>query len=91
MTTVQYLRIHLNVMCVAKQHNKKGSNPFSLFCEGGLHCLFLFDFMFHVYTDDEKPPPVSSSVNTASVPAALAKPAPHSLFMDRFQELDTYR
>lgn len=47
--------------------------------------------MFRVYTDDEKPPPLSSSVNTASGPAAPAKPAPHTIFLDRFQELNTYR
>lgn len=44
--------------------------------------------MFHVYTDDEKPPPASS---TASVPAAPAKPSAHTPFLDGFQELNTYR
>uniref|UniRef100_H3DHF3 phosphatidylinositol-3,4,5-trisphosphate 5-phosphatase n=1 Tax=Tetraodon nigroviridis TaxID=99883 RepID=H3DHF3_TETNG len=40
-------------------------------------------------TDDEKPPPVSSFVYTPSVPAAPTKPAPLTLFLDRFQELNT--
>lgn len=47
--------------------------------------------MFHVHTDDEKSPPASSSANAVPVPAAPAKPAPHTFFLDRFQELSAHR
>lgn len=44
-----------------------------------------------MHTDDEKPPAASSSANAAPVTAAPAKPAPHTFFLDRFQELSAHR
>lgn len=44
--------------------------------------------MFRVCTDDEKPPPVPPSVNTAFT-GTPAKTAPHTLFLDKLQELNT--
>ncbi|XP_072251574.1 inositol polyphosphate phosphatase-like 1b isoform X1 [Leuresthes tenuis] len=40
-------------------------------------------------SDDEKPPPVQVSVNTTSVTGAPTKPAPHALFLEKLQELNT--
>lgn len=46
-------------------------------------------FYIHVYKDDEKPPPGLASVNMVPVTAPPAKPAPHALFLDKLQELNT--
>ncbi len=52
----------------------------------------MFDFMFRACTDDEKPPPtVPASVNTVPFTGPPAKPAPHALFLDKLQELNTSR
>ncbi|XP_042273976.1 inositol polyphosphate phosphatase-like 1b isoform X2 [Thunnus maccoyii] len=40
-------------------------------------------------SDDEKPPPGLASVNMVPVTAPPAKPAPHALFLDKLQELNT--
>ncbi|XP_069550436.1 inositol polyphosphate phosphatase-like 1b [Brachyistius frenatus] len=40
-------------------------------------------------SDDEKPPPVPASVNTAPLTGPPAKPAPHTPFLDKLQELNT--
>lgn len=45
--------------------------------------------MFHVCTDDEKPPPGLPSVNMVPVTAPPAKPVPHAPFLDKLQELNT--
>lgn len=42
-------------------------------------------------TDDEKPPPAPAAVNTAPFTGAPAKPAPHTVFLDKLQELNTSR
>ncbi|KAM8733026.1 inositol polyphosphate phosphatase-like 1b [Acanthopagrus schlegelii] len=40
-------------------------------------------------SDDEKPSPVPATVNTAPFTGAPAKPAPHTAFLDKLQELNT--
>ncbi|XP_037635817.1 inositol polyphosphate phosphatase-like 1b isoform X1 [Sebastes umbrosus] len=40
-------------------------------------------------SDDEKPPPAPAPVNTVPFPGPPAKPAPHALFLDKLQELNT--
>ncbi|XP_073342398.1 inositol polyphosphate phosphatase-like 1b [Pagrus major] len=40
-------------------------------------------------SDDEKPSPVPASVNTVPFTGAPAKPAPHTVFLDKLQELNT--
>ncbi|KAE8285791.1 Phosphatidylinositol 3,4,5-trisphosphate 5-phosphatase 2B [Larimichthys crocea] len=40
-------------------------------------------------SDDEKLPPVPASVNTVPVTGPPAKPAPHTVFLDKLQELNT--
>ncbi|KAK2848965.1 hypothetical protein Q5P01_008799 [Channa striata] len=40
-------------------------------------------------SDDEKLPPVQVSVNTTAFTGPPAKPAPHALFLDKLQELNT--
>lgn len=49
----------------------------------------MFYFMFHVCTDDEKLSPVPASVKTVPLTGTPAKPAPHALFLDKLQELNT--
>ncbi|XP_042348911.1 inositol polyphosphate phosphatase-like 1b [Plectropomus leopardus] len=40
-------------------------------------------------SDDEKPPPAPASANTVPFTGPPAKPAPHALFLDKLQELNT--
>ncbi|XP_054453301.1 LOW QUALITY PROTEIN: inositol polyphosphate phosphatase-like 1b [Anoplopoma fimbria] len=40
-------------------------------------------------SDDEKPPPAPAPVNTVASTGTPAKPAPHTLFLDKLQELNT--
>ncbi|KAI3351631.1 hypothetical protein L3Q82_020466 [Scortum barcoo] len=40
-------------------------------------------------SDDEKPPPVPASANTVPFAGPPAKPAPHTLFLEKLQELNT--
>ncbi|XP_029297631.1 inositol polyphosphate phosphatase-like 1b isoform X2 [Cottoperca gobio] len=40
-------------------------------------------------SDDEKPPPIPASTNTVPFTGPPAKPAPHTLFLDKLQELNT--
>ncbi|XP_029968132.1 inositol polyphosphate phosphatase-like 1b isoform X1 [Salarias fasciatus] len=40
-------------------------------------------------SDDEKPPPVPASVNTTPFTGLPAKPAPHTVFLDKLQDLNT--
>lgn len=87
--THTFIHTIFNILYISKQHLKKPPSPHPQ--DGCLQCLLLFDFMCHVYTDDEKSPPAPSSGNTASVPAAPAKPPAHTLFLDGFQELNTCR
>lgn len=51
----------------------------------------MFVFIFNVCSDDEKLSPVPASVSTVPFTGPPAKPAPHTLFLDKLQELNTSR
>lgn len=51
----------------------------------------MFDFVFHSCTDDEKLPPVAASVSAVQHAGPPPKPALHTVFLDRLQELNTSR
>ncbi|XP_017263966.1 inositol polyphosphate phosphatase-like 1b isoform X2 [Kryptolebias marmoratus] len=40
-------------------------------------------------SDDEKPSPTAASINTVSFTGPPAKPAPHAIFLEKLQELNT--
>lgn len=46
-------------------------------------------FMFCACADDEKLCPVAASINTVAFTGNPAKPAPHVLFLNKLQELNT--